>query len=312
MPGVESVLIESLSKVYHTSRKHAHVVPALDQVTLGVREGEVFALLGPNGAGKSTLVKILMGILLPSAGSATVLGKPISDISVHRWIGFLPEQPHFPAGMSAEDLLNLSAALHGLPKTKSRQRVTALVKEFSMEAWCKSKLKNYSKGMIQRTAIAQALVHDPKVLFLDEPSDGLDPVARKEFRDRIVKLRGEGKTIFLNSHLLSEVEIIADRVAVIDKGKVRIVGTPSDLAPPTGGYRIAMRSAVGEDFLQQMPGVRNSVVNGKTTFEVPTQQEFDALIAFVHRNNLPIESVTPVKPTLEDSYIALIKNELPS
>jgi ABC-2 type transport system ATP-binding protein len=310
MPDTDSVHIESLSKIYNRSWNRKEITRALDNVTLRVKSGEIFALLGPNGAGKSTLVKILLGIVRPSGGNVSILGKPVTEVSVHQWIGFLPEQPRFPGTMTARQVIRLSGELSGMRKLQIDDRIVRLVKSLGMEEWCDTKLKNYSKGMIQRTAIAQALVHDPEILFLDEPSDGLDPVARKEFRDQLKTLREEGKTIFLNSHLLSEVEILADRVGVIDKGHLLTIGTPADLAPPTGGYVVTLRPVAGPELFQDFPGVNISVVKGKTVIEVPTQEGFEKVMNFINRHGLPVESIYPVKPTLEDSYVALIKNEL--
>ena len=193
---------------------------ALDNLTMSVAPGEVFGLLGPNGAGKSTLVKILMGLIHPSAGSARLLGRPIGALEVKARVGFLPEHFRFHDWLAADEFLSFHAGLLGIPKPERRSRISEVLGLVGLSSRAGDKLRTFSKGMLQRIGIAQALLNDPEVVFLDEPTSALDPLGRREVRDLIRELKRRGKTVFLNSHLLSEIEMVCDRVAIIDRGRV--------------------------------------------------------------------------------------------
>jgi ABC-2 type transport system ATP-binding protein len=196
----------------------------LDGISFRVREREIFGFIGPNGAGKTTMLKVLMGLIRATSGEASVLGCDVSEISFRRQIGFLPEQPYFYDYLTGSEILRFYARLSGVPSASREQRVTELLKLVGLSAAGDTRLRAYSKGMLQRIGIAQALVHDPLVVFLDEPMSGLDPVGRKEVRDIILRLREEGKTVFMNTHILSDVEMVCDRVAIIVNGKIRYEG----------------------------------------------------------------------------------------
>ena len=193
---------------------------ALDNLTMSVAPGEVFGLLGPNGAGKSTLVKILMGLIHPSAGSARLLGRPIGALEVKARVGFLPEHFRFHDWLAADEFLSFHAGLLGIRKPERRSRISEVLGLVGLSSRAGDKLRTFSKGMLQRIGIAQALLNDPEVVFLDEPTSALDPLGRREVRDLIRELKRRGKTVFLNSHLLSEIEMVCDRVAIIDRGRV--------------------------------------------------------------------------------------------
>ncbi len=196
----------------------------LDGISFRVREREIFGFIGPNGAGKTTTLKVLMGLIRASSGRASILGHDVSEITFRRQIGFLPEQPYFYDYLTGSEILRFYAKLSGvLPQSRER-RVADLLELVGLSAAGNMRLRSYSKGMLQRIGVAQALVHDPQVVFLDEPMSGLDPVGRKEVRDIILRLREEGKTIFMNTHILSDVEMVCDRVAIIVGGKIRYEG----------------------------------------------------------------------------------------
>ncbi len=187
---------------------------------MAVAPGEVFGLLGPNGAGKSTLVKILMGLIYPTSGSARLLGRPIGENEVKARVGFLPEHFRFHEWLRADEFLDFHAGLLGVPKHRRHERITEVLRLAGLQHRASDKLRTFSKGMLQRIGIAQALLNDPDIVFLDEPTSALDPLGRREVRDLIRELKTRGKTVFLNSHLLSEVEMVCDRVAIIDHGRV--------------------------------------------------------------------------------------------
>ncbi len=196
----------------------------LHGISFGVEEGEIFGFVGPNGAGKTTTLKVLMGLIRPTRGSARILGCDVSETAFRRHVGFLPENPYFYDFLTGREILNFYAKLSGLPRRRRAGRVETLLEWVGLRHAGDARLRTYSKGMLQRVGIAQALVHDPKVVFLDEPMSGLDPIGRKEIRDLILRLRSEGKTVFMNTHILPDVEMVCDRVAIIVKGRVQHEG----------------------------------------------------------------------------------------
>src|SRR5215510_2246107 len=220
--------ISGLSKSYSVGFWRKALKPALHPLHLTVNEGETFGFLGPNGAGKTTTLKLLMGIIFPTSGSAQILGRDFRDPEVKRDIGFLPEQPYFYDYLTAPELLDYYAQLSGVTQPERRKRIPALLERVGLGDVGNKQLRKFSKGMLQRVGIAQAIVHDPEVLFLDEPMSGLDPLGRHEVRELIQSLKDEGKTIFFSTHILSDAEALCDRVAVIHKGELRGVGVVND------------------------------------------------------------------------------------
>ena len=196
----------------------------LEGISFRVLENEIFGFVGPNGAGKTTALKVLMGLIRPTAGSARILGHDVRETDFRRHVGFLPENPYFYEYLSGREILRFYARLSGLPGARIAERVELLLDWVGLTHAADARLRTYSKGMLQRVGIAQALVHDPAVVFLDEPMSGLDPIGRKEIRDLILRLRSEGKTVFMNTHILSDVELVCDRVAIIVKGRIRYEG----------------------------------------------------------------------------------------
>jgi ABC-2 type transport system ATP-binding protein len=221
--------IENLTKDYPFGFLHLKKKTSLEGLTMTVEDGEVFGFLGPNGAGKSTTIKLLVGLIFPTAGSARILGRPSSDIEMHRDIGYLPEQPYFYDYLTAAELLDYFARFHDLTAADRRERVSRLLKKVGLETAGKIQLRKYSKGMLQRVGLAQAILHDPKVVILDEPMSGLDPVGRREVRDIILELKRMGKTILFSTHILPDAEMLCDRVGVIVGGKLRGIGAPDEI-----------------------------------------------------------------------------------
>jgi ABC-2 type transport system ATP-binding protein len=224
-----AIEIINLEKTYAVGfwRKKPRV--ALRPLNLTVEEGAVFGFLGPNGAGKTTTLKLLLGLVFPTAGTARILGKDISDPEVKSQIGFLPEQPYFYDYLTAQELLEYYAQLSGVPAKERSRRVQQMLGRVGLSDAARVQLRKFSKGMLQRVGLAQAILHDPKLLFLDEPMSGLDPMGRREVRELIQELQSEGKTVFFSTHILSDAESLCDRVAVIHQGELRGVGAVADL-----------------------------------------------------------------------------------
>jgi len=223
---------EQLSKIFKVGF-WLQKVQALKDLTLTVEKGEVFGFLGPNGAGKTTTIKILVGLIKPTSGRAFILGKPAGDIEVLARIGFLPEQPIFYEYLSGEEFLNFCAKFFPLTEAEKKKRIDYLLNLVRLEGARRLPLRKFSKGMLQRIGLAQALIHNPELVILDEPMSGLDPIGRKEMRDLIVQLKSEGKTIFFNTHILSDVEIICDRVGIIHQGRLLKLGSIEELSRST-------------------------------------------------------------------------------
>lgn len=302
-----TVEVSNLTKIYESTSKKRSVT-ALKDFDLSVEEGTVFGLLGPNGAGKTTLVKILLGIVFPTLGSAKILGQNIDNYEIKKRVGYLPENHKFPPYLTGEDVLKYVGKLTGMKGNEIDAKINDLLKLVKMEKWKRTKVKKYSKGMMQRLGLAQALINDPDLIFLDEPTDGVDPIGRKEIRDILLGLKNQGKTIFINSHLLSEVELISDRVAILNKGELIREGTVEDLTTDKETYSLKFANEVTETTLKEvLEGFTIDKVSS-TGFElkVNNEEELNNVIDKLRRVGVLIKGVVPVKMSLEDMFISLI------
>lgn len=294
-----------------TKRFNRDKITALEDVTLSVEEGVIFGLLGPNGAGKTTLIKIVLGILFPTSGSARLMERPINDIRTKEKIGYLPENHRYPDFLKGGEVLDYFARLSAVDKNRLERNKAELLKLVNLEKWKNTKIKKYSKGMQQRLGLAQAMMNDPDILFLDEPTDGVDPIGRKEIREVLLHFKEEGKTIFLNSHLLSEVELICDEVAILDKGKLIRRGTVEELTSPSKTFKI-QTSKVTKSVIE---GLKTHTVemdqqNSSIQVTVANQKKLNAVIDHLRKNSIDIKSVVPHKQSLEESFIEILKKDV--
>ncbi len=286
-------------------------ITALKDVDLTVAEGIIFGLLGPNGAGKTTLVKILLGVLFPTSGSARVLGRPINEVQVRARIGYLPENHRYPEFLKGGEVLDYYARLAGVEKARREANKARLLQLVGMEKWANTKLKKYSKGMLQRLGLAQAMMNDPDLLFLDEPTDGVDPIGRKEIRDVLIRLKEEGKTIFLNSHLLSEVEMICDEVAILDNGELVRTGSVKELTSPSKTYQFQTSRIPDPVFDTLKPhAIKCELQNGFLEVTVSNQKKLNAVVDALRAAEVDIRAIVPHKQTLEESFIKIVTHEL--
>jgi len=302
---------QALSKTYRSGVIRRQGITALEDLTLSVKPGEIFSLLGPNGAGKTTFIKIVLSLVRPSSGKASVLGEDITNVRIRKRIGYLPENHRYPGYLTGEQVLTLFGRLARVGRTDLHKRVGPLLELVGMTQWKSTKVKKYSKGMLQRLGLAQALVNDPDILFLDEPTDGVDPLGRKEIRDILRDIRGRGKTIFLNSHLLSEVELISDRVAILNKGKLLRVGTVDELTTEGFRYTIAVEGEIADAFFTEARALVIEVARDGTSLstECKTIAEVNRLIDLLRKHQVSIVSISRQRSTLEDSFLSLIKRE---
>jgi ABC-2 type transport system ATP-binding protein len=307
-------------------------IEALRGVSLGVEKGEIFGLLGQNGAGKTTMVKILLGITKPSFGEASLLGEPVGTPAVRKRVGYLPEDHRFPEYHSAYSLLDFYASLMEVSAKDRKERIEEMLELVGLKTRMHYKIRTYSKGMKQRLGIAQALFHDPEVIFLDEPTDGVDPIGRREIRDLLHQLKEEGKTIFLNSHLLGEVELITDRVAILDKGEFIRLGTTKELTQQQGLYVIGL--AAGQTFpREEVTRLGYEVTRNGEFWEVALKkgqgseavvdplragaalgrdggtgaQGIDAVVDLLRAHGLSLRHLTEKHQTLEDLFIQTVE-----
>lgn len=300
---------QRISKVYNPRGKGA--VPALTDFSLEVHEGEIFGLLGPNGAGKTTFIKVLLDIVGATAGEATLLGKPIGHAAAKARVGYLPENHKYPDFLTGAQVLRYFGKLSGLGGEELERRIDDRLRLVGMADWRNTKIRKYSKGMLQRIGLAQALVNDPQLVMLDEPTDGVDPLGRKEIRDLLVRLRNEGKTVFLNSHLLSEVEMICDRVAILNKGRLVRLGSVRELTTQENTYRVGIEGALPETLRTQWEATRVTMreENGELLFFLPDVAALNAVIDQLRGAGLLITSVTEKRQSLEDMFIDIISRE---
>jgi ABC-2 type transport system ATP-binding protein len=279
---------------------------ALDGLTLEVRPGEVFGFLGPNGAGKTTTLKLLMQLVYPTAGYAEILGRPVGDVAVRRRIGYLPENPYFYDYLTAEELLGYFAGLFGYRGAERRRRVAALLDAVGIDEARRLQLRKFSKGMIQRVGIAQALVNDPEVIFLDEPMSGLDPLGRREVRSLILRLRDEGRTVFFSSHILSDAEALCSRVAILAGGRLMAAGALEELlAFEVRGWELVV-SDLRRETLARLGRVvvrATPIADGRYALELPRDARPERVLADVVAAGARLVSLTPIRDTLEDFFV---------
>jgi ABC-2 type transport system ATP-binding protein len=302
--------IDNLSKEYKTGFVKKRSVRALDGLSLNVSGGRIFGFLGGNGAGKTTTIKILMGLLFPTSGGARILGHDISDVAVHRRIGYCPENPYFYDYLTGRELMSYFGAIFGLDSDARKRRTEELLSSVGLEAtsW-DLQLRKYSKGMLQRVGLAQALINDPEIVFLDEPMSGLDPIGRREIRELIASLRTKGKTVFMSTHILSDIEALCDEVAILRRGQLGLTGKLSELLTLEGEeqrFEVTvtnieagqLRSSVDANVEERPSG---SIVQCDTEFAV------ENVIATVHKQGGKLVSVQPVRQSLEDLFTRDIK-----
>jgi ABC-2 type transport system ATP-binding protein len=302
----EAIRTEGLTKTYKLLMQKVPV-NAITDLSFEVEEGEIFGFLGPNGAGKTTTIKILLGLTYPTAGQAWVLGKPAGDIEVKKEISYLPESPYFYEYMTGIEVVDFYARLFGMNNSTRKAKVEELLKLVGLYHDRHKPLSQYSKGMLQRIGIAQALVNDPKLLFFDEPTSGLDPIAHSDIRDLILKLRDEGKTVFLSSHQLSDVEMVCDRVAILNRGKLLKIGKLDDLLQ---GSTVEIRTkGVTNTTLEKLkPIVKDTQwKEGICTISVDEGENVNQAIDVIRTEKGTILSIIPKRQTLEDLFMEIIR-----
>ncbi len=280
---------------------------ALRPLHLSVEEGEVFGFLGPNGAGKTTTLKLLMGLVFPTRGSARILGMDLDDPRVQAQIGFLPEQPYFYDYLTAQEMLAYYAQLSGIPAKERTARVEQMLGRVGLQDAARLQLRKFSKGMLQRVGLAQAILHDPKVVFLDEPMSGLDPMGRREVRDLIQQLRSEGKTVFFSTHILSDAEALCDRVAVIHQGALRGVGAVADLTSEARGKVEMIFCARSLPAALAGLGAEGHVSGDMVRAVIPEEKQ-EAALEILRRERLKLVSLNPVCGSLEEYYIQKLQS----
>jgi len=301
-----AIQTSDLTKVYR-SRWKRREVRAVDGISLQVPRGTIFGFLGPNGAGKTTFVKMLLSAVHPTRGSALIFGQDARIPESRRPIGYLPENHRFPTYFNGTGMLDFYAALSGMDSTQRRKRIPEMLELVGLEKWGSLRIGKYSKGMLQRLGLAQALIHSPKMLILDEPTDGVDPVGRRQIRDLLTQFEEKGVTIFINSHLLAEVEQFCREVAILDHGKVALSGKMQDLTAGKG-YRLSV-AQVPEALAEELRGRAASMTsrNGLFDFQFATRQGANEALDLLRAQQCEIESLTPTTSTLEDVFVRTVE-----
>ena len=299
--------VRGLRKEYRSSFGR-RVITALDGIDISVRPGELFGLLGPNGAGKTTTVKVLLGLTAATAGSARIAGLPVTDPESRRSVGYLPEGHKIPNYLTARQALSIFGRMSGMETDAIRSRSVELLDKLKLSQWIDIRVKKFSKGMTQRLGLAAALIHQPKVLLLDEPTDGVDPVGRREIRDILRDEAKNGVAVLLNSHLLSEIELTCDRVAVLRAGKVAAEGSVEGLTRKGAKYKMVaapIDDALVAGFRESGAGVDR--VNGHLELSVDNVEHLNALLDQARARGAMLTELAPLRSTLEDVFVDLVK-----
>ena len=305
-----AVEINDLSKDYETGFWRKKKVRALDNLTLNVRPGQIFGFLGGNGAGKTTTIKVLMRLMSPTEGSARILGRDISDVTMHNRIGYCPENPYFYDYLTANELMDYFGRLFGYDAATRKRKSDELLTAVGLEpaAW-KRQLRKYSKGMLQRVGLAQALINDPEIVFLDEPMSGLDPVGRREIRELIAGLREKGVTVFMSTHILSDIEALCDEVAILRGGKLAASGKLSDLLTKAGEQRaleISVNGVSADAVRDKVDFIAGATITSKPSgavIEVLDESDVEAALKIVRDAGGHLISIQPVKQSLEELFV---------
>lgn len=307
--------VERLSKTYRSGLWRRRRVDALRQASFQVGRGEIFGLLGPNGAGKTTLIKILLGLVRKSSGAARILGRAAGDRRARRRVGYLPEHHRIPRHHTGLSALMYYGGLSGLSRREVRRRATGLLELVGLDGWGTVSVRKYSKGMQQRLGLAQAMLHEPDLLVLDEPTDGVDPVGRSEMRGVLQRLKAEGKTVFLNSHLLQEVELVCDRVAILQSGEVRAVGRVAELThrPQAEVVFDVVGDRAAVDAALDRPGieVRRVTSEGPDRWLVEAHladaQANDAAVDALRAAGLSLRGLHARRQSLEEAFLEIVR-----
>jgi ABC-2 type transport system ATP-binding protein len=301
-----AIRIEQLTKDYAIGFWRKRPYRALDALSLEIEQGEVFGFLGPNGAGKTTTLKLLMQLIFPTAGRAEILGQPVGHVPTRRRIGFLPENPHFYEYLTAEELLTYFARLFGYSGQERARRVASLLDRVSIGAERRLQLRKFSKGMIQRIGIAQALINDPEVVFLDEPMSGLDPLGRRDVRTLILDLRDQGRTVFFSSHILADAEALCSRVAIVAGGRLAACGRLTDiLAFQVRGWELVVSDLRPEVLARVAPISRRTteIGPGRYALELALEHPPERVLADLVATGARLVSLNPIRDTLEDFFV---------
>jgi len=302
---MHAVRLRELTKDFRVGFWRPRPRRAIDEVTLDVASGEILGYLGPNGSGKTTTMKLLMQLIYPTSGSAEILGRPVGDIDVRRRLGFLPESPYFYDNLTAQELLRYYARLFGYDRHEAERRADSLLDRVGIGDERRLHLRKYSKGMLQRVGIAQALVNDPEVVFLDEPMEGLDPLGRRDIRHLLLSLRDEGRTLFFSSHILSDAEAICSRVAILSHGRLIASGRLSELGLRVRGWELAV-TGIAENQVSRLVPAADSIryiADGRHVIELPAECTPEAVIATLVGSGARILSLNPHHETLEEFFV---------
>jgi len=305
---MDAIRTEGLTKHYKVGFWRPRPYVALDNLNLSVGQGEVFGFLGPNGAGKTTTLKLLMQLIYPTSGYAEILGKPVGDVAVKQRIGYLPENPYFYDNLTAEELLIYFARMFGCSASEGRARASRLLDEVGIGAERRFQLRKFSKGMVQRVGIAQALINEPELVFLDEPMSGLDPLGRREVRELILRLRDRGCTVFFSSHVLSDAEALCSRVAIVAKGRLAASGSLDELtAVGSRGWELVVSGLTPDVLKRLMPRLTRATPlgDGRYSLELPPSTAPEPLIAELC--GARVVSLNPLRGTLEDVFVEQVK-----
>jgi ABC-2 type transport system ATP-binding protein len=302
-----AIEILGLEKTYMIGFWRKRPKRALRPLHLTVEEGEIFGFLGPNGAGKTTTLKMLMGLVFPTSGSARILGHDWTDPAIKAQIGFLPEQPYFYDHLTAHELLNYYGQLSGVPSHGRQSRIESILERVGLHDIKRLQLRKFSKGMLQRVGIAQAILHDPKLVFLDEPMSGLDPLGRREVRDLIEQLKQEGKTVFFSTHILSDAEALCDRVAILHQGELRGVGAVETLTSAVLGKVEVIWQGTSVPASLKALGAECHVTGDRVRAVLPEDQQ-DAAIDALRRERIRLIAITPLRTSLEAYFVEKLQH----
>jgi ABC-2 type transport system ATP-binding protein len=303
---MDAIVIDRLTKTYKPVWPWEKETTVLSEVSLSVGQGQIFGFLGHNGAGKTTTMKVLLGLVRATSGRVELLGAPADDVAVHARIGYLPESPYFYDYLTAQEFLRFYGRLAGLPRETVQQRIPQLLERVGLIEAQHRQLRKFSKGMLQRIGLAQALIHDPELIILDEPMSGLDPIGRKEVRDLILSLRDQGKTVFFSSHIVSDVEMICDRVGILAKGRVLATGRIEDLVNEHAAQSVEVvcDGVVGDDLAVVKGKALRILQRGDRCLMILSgQHHLEEVLATLRHAGGKLVSVIPHKGSLEEIFL---------